>query len=398
MVRVSRPEFPRSSIFATISAALVTACASGPSVSPPPSAPAGNGAGGSKTTTAPPTTSTAPSRFEAVFEMPNDRLRAVATSGELVMVVAQSAYYRSTDGGRTFQKAALPHPNPMSIAVVSDRLVYLGSQRCGFARSVDGGRTFEPLRAPSPDSFCAVDSLMVGPDQSLWLAANPPASIWRSTDRGATFSGKPLDDEPTWSIVVKAARDEAVIFGRDAKLEPFMTAVDAKGTKLRSLPLLPGAKYETVCASKGSLFASTDRGILRAKDGDSTWSPVLAKADSSVLVCGERAIVVASVGPLQPLHPQTVAIEVSTSTDQGATFTKDTFDAPVHWQSGVDLGAKWTPGAPPPTSSTPTLPKIAAVFVAGSGETYVALNDVVPGQKVDGMPQLYGSKLYRRGR
>ena len=116
-----------------------------------------------------------------------------------------------------------------------------------------------------------------------------------------------------------------------------------------------------------------------------------------MLSCSEQAIVVASLGPLQPLRPEKIPVEVSTSRDLGETWTKDSFDAPVHWQSGVDLGAKWTPGAPPPTSSSPTIPKIATVFVASTGETYVGLTDAIPGPKVEGMPPLFGSRLYRRG-
>lgn len=116
-----------------------------------------------------------------------------------------------------------------------------------------------------------------------------------------------------------------------------------------------------------------------------------------MLSCSEQAIVVASMGPLRPLHPETISVEVSTSRDLGETWTKDSFEAPVHWQSGVDLGAKWTPGAPPPTSSSPTIPRIATVYSAGTGETYVGLTDAIPGPKVEGMPQLYGSRLYRRG-
>ena len=395
MLRVSRLEIPRTSCGVAASAALLLgACAPGQSVSAhPSSAPASLGTASSSA----PEAATASSHFEAVFDLPDDRIRAISSSGELVIAVAQSTYLRSTDRGRTFQKAAIPQPNPMSIAVVSDHLVYLGSQRRGLARSLDGGQTFQALSAPSPYAFSAIDSIVIGPDQSLWIANNPETSVWRSTDRGATFSGKPLDDAPAWATVVKASQDEAVLFGQDAKMEPFMAAVDAKGTKLRALPLLAGAKYETVCASKGSLFASTDRGILRAKEGASTWLPVLAKSDSSVLSCSEQAIVVANMGPLRPLHPETISVEVSTSRDLGETWTKDSFDAPVHWQSGVDLGAKWTPGAPPPTSASPKLPRIGAVFVAGTGETYVGLTDVVPGTKVEGMPQLYGSRLYRRG-
>lgn len=395
MLRVSRLEFPRTSCgVAALAALLLGACASGQSVSTPPSsAPASRGTASSSAPTAP----TASGRFETVFDLPNDRIRAISSSGELVIAVAQSANYRSTDGGRTFQKTALPHANPMSVAVVSDRLVYVGGQRRGLARSLDGGQTFETLSAPSSYAFSAIDSIVAGPDQSLWIASNPETSIWHSTDRGATFSGKPLDDAPAWAIVVKATQDEAVLFGQDTKLEPFMAVVDARGTKLRSLPLLAGAKYETVCAAKGSLFASTDRGILRAKEGASTWLPVLARSDSSVLSCSEQAIVVASMGPLRPLHPETIPVEVSTSRDLGETWTKDSFEAPVHWQSGVDLGAKWTPGAPPPTSSSPTIPRIATVYSAGTGETYVGLTDAIPGPKVEGMPQLYGSRLYRRG-
>ena len=179
-----------------------------------------------------------------------------------------------------------------------------------------------------------------------------------------------------------------------------MSAVDGQGKQVRAVPLLPGAKYETVCASKGSLFASTDRGILRAKEG--AWSPVLAKGAStgmpSVLACGEQAIAVASYGPPDPSHashPEKLPLKVSTSKDLGESFTEDTFDVPIHWQSGVDLGAKWTPGAPPPTSSSPTIPKIATVYVAGTGETYVGLTDAIPGQKFESM-QLYGSRLFRR--
>jgi hypothetical protein len=43
----------------------------------------------------------------------------------------------------------------------------------------------------------------------------------------------------------------------------------------------------------------------------------------------------------------------------------------------------------------PTFPKIAALYVAGTGETYVGLTDAIPGQKFESM-QLYGSLLFRR--
>ncbi len=246
--------------------------------------------------------------------------------------------------------------------------------------------------------FCAVDSIVVSPDQNLWIASSSPASIARSSDQGSAFQGKTLDGEPAGATLVRTTRDEAMVFGQDAKLDSFLGAVDGQGKQLRAVPLLPGAKYETVCASMGSLFASTDRGILRAKEGASTWSPVLAKGSSglrAVLACGEQAIVVASYGPSQSSHPEKLPLKVSTSKDLGESFTEDTFDVPIHWQSGVDLGAKWTPGAPPPTSSSPTIPTIAAVCIAGTGETYVGLTDAIPGQKFESM-QLYGSLLFRR--
>jgi hypothetical protein len=398
MLSARRLGFPRTSCcVAALSTLLVTACAASHSVAPSSANGTDKPAASLPANPAPARAPTRSGRFEPIFEMPNDRIRAVSTSGDLVLVLAQMAYFRSVDRGRTFQKLPLPFPNPLAIATGSDKLVYLGGQRCGLARSVDGGQTFQVLRTPSANPFCAVDSIVVGPDPNLWIASSSPASIARSSDQGSTFQSKPLDGEPAWATLVRTTRDEAMVFGQDAKLDSFLSAVDGQGKKLRALPLLPGAKYETVCASKGSLFASTDRGILRAKEG--AWSTVLAKAGSSgmpaVLACGEQAIVVASYGPSQSSPPEKLPLKVSTSKDLGESFTEDTFDVPVHWQSGVDLGATWTPGAPPPTSSTPTFPKIAALYVAGTGETYVGLTDAIPGQKFESM-QLYGSLLFRR--
>jgi photosystem II stability/assembly factor-like uncharacterized protein len=189
--------------------------------------------------------------------------------------------FRSVDQGVTWLASAggLVHCYPSDVCCVATdptnpAVVYTGSARCGISRSDDYGLTWSWL--PSELMDTAVVSLAVDPLASRTVYASTEyGDLFRSDDRGET-----------WKEI------------------PGVTAVSLLGS---SVILIDPVSTSTV-------YVIGHQGILRSKDGGTTWSTGLT---------GLTAYYILDVAA-DPVVPSTVyagtSIGVARSLDRGATW------------------------------------------------------------------------------
>jgi photosystem II stability/assembly factor-like uncharacterized protein len=112
-------------------------------------------------------------------------LNAIRAVGKVVYLAGeQGLFFRSTDGGRSFQRVETPYSGSYAVAAISaEGDLVLGGLRGHAYRSRDEGRSFEQVEVPAPISFSAVAVL---PDHSM-VFGNVAGDLLRSVDGGRSM-------------------------------------------------------------------------------------------------------------------------------------------------------------------------------------------------------------------
>jgi photosystem II stability/assembly factor-like uncharacterized protein len=145
-------------------------------------------------------------------EGPFEHVHALAmdAEGRVLLLGAHTGLFRSEDGGRSWQKVALPakHPHPDVMAIAPhprDALVlYVGTHEAGVLGSTDGGNTWKEVNA----GLGGLDIHGVAADpnapRKLHAAVRERGEgIYRTTDGGGRWTR--VDDGPTGEVKVLAS-------------------------------------------------------------------------------------------------------------------------------------------------------------------------------------------------
>jgi uncharacterized protein (TIGR03437 family) len=250
--------------------------------------------------------------------------------------------------------------------------------------SPDGSRLL--YSTPLPDGYSGVTDLAVDSDGSVWLTgvanANlpvvkplqqyvPPASIYRSTDRGATW--QPLGAVPSQlpDIVAFAVDPKSPLnlyavtydwarYSITGSQSLFQRSADGGRTWTTSATALPGASpyagYPAALAidpvTPSTIYLGTRAGVFKSADRGDTW----------VQAGQAMAVMSIAIDPRNPsaLYVATLAGPVYKSKDSGASWTATSVSAAVVaidprttatvYAAGgntiyksTDAGATWTP-------------------------------------------------------
>lgn len=112
-------------------------------------------------------------------------LNAIRAAGEVVYLAGeQGSFFRSTDGGRSFQRVETPYSGSYAVAAITaEGDLVLGGLRGHAYRSRDQGRSFAQVEVPLPITLSAA---VVLADHSL-VFGNVAGDLLRSVDGGGSM-------------------------------------------------------------------------------------------------------------------------------------------------------------------------------------------------------------------
>ena len=246
---------------------------------------------------------------------------------------AAATIYKSTDAGKTWaalKSAPAATVNALIVDPVTPAVVYAATT-AGVFKSVDAGWTWvasgqsgqnvlELVMSPARPS-----TLFSGTEASFNFDSNsgkdiPVPNMFRSTDAGATWI--PLANSPAgaFALTVNFSNPDmlyeaAYTGGPTADPDYQQTAIfktsDGGNTWNKLIDVaLPSSTF-ALAASAGSVYAATDGGVMRSRDGGATW------ANTSVTAAADNVAV-------DPSNPQIVYADANgifVSTDGGTTWT-----------------------------------------------------------------------------
>lgn len=191
-------------------------------------------------------------------------------------------FLRSRDGGRHWSEIGPDFASVQSLAADPSHpgVLFAGTQ-LGLYRSDDGGETW--VLAALEGLLVETVALDPRDTATLFAAVRPnagsdPFQVWRSTDRGATWTMTPVlgggfaPGQPRF--VFDPARPGTLYlffsseFGGDA---PLLRSTDS-GASWTDLGV---AIRDLAATSEGVLYAATELGISRSTDAGTTWAPPL---------------------------------------------------------------------------------------------------------------------------
>ena len=135
---------------------------------------------------------------------------ALDAEGRSLFLGAHTGLFRSEDGGRSWQKVALPttHPHLDVMAIATDpkdpRVLYVGTHEAGVFKTTDGGATWTEVNTGLGGAD--VHGLAVDPNAPAKLHAavrEKGEGIYRTTDGGGKWVR--VDDGPAGEVKVLAS-------------------------------------------------------------------------------------------------------------------------------------------------------------------------------------------------
>jgi hypothetical protein len=311
-----------------------------------------------------------------------------------VLALAMSVgVQRSTDGGLTFTPlASPPMVNVASLSGSASRL-YLGGDTGPYS-STDGGTTWVPANAGLRAGH--ITSVAVSPGTSaVVLAGNDAGELHRSADGGATWTRVAyLPGQSLQKILFVPGTPARVYLVNGGYL---MASTDA-GVTWSDLPgSPPGIGSAALCRQvPATLWVSDSNGtgVWRSTDSGATWTRVYTRPRNTVMsgeVAADAADPLVGYMTMIDYAPGGAATGLYRTQDGGATWTKLTVSAwaarlsagPTAgslWvyngysvQRSADLGATFSPGAPPISGSAFALavdPANGSRAVLGTVQSY----------------------------
>lgn len=223
----------------------------------------------------------------------------------LVFAAKKSGLYRSIDKGRTWENAfaslKFSAPLPISsamVAIVAEITYVFACAEGQILRSLDAGQTWQvaALDAPAPLVMALVASPDFANDGTL-LAATIQDGIFRSTDRGITWTGWNFGlYDP--NVNALAFADSQLIFaGTQSGIFRSSTA----GRSWRDLDF-PIDCAPVVCLAVdhvGTIYAGTaNEGLHASHDGGKTWEGLVEGAVEQIQLDAKGRVLILKDGEL----------------------------------------------------------------------------------------------------
>jgi photosystem II stability/assembly factor-like uncharacterized protein len=160
-----------------------------------------------------------------------------------------------------------------SISPADPRMMLLGCDMSGSYRSIDGGRNWEIIHYRELTGTTQVRPVWHPTDPAVAFAASGRRGPLKMTrDRGKTWSVVPGGPARTSTIGIDPGRPEWMLVGGDGELH---RSTDS-GRNWRWVGVyrgqLLGLHFDQTSPAQGrTIFAATDRGLLRSDDGGASW-------------------------------------------------------------------------------------------------------------------------------
>lgn len=217
------------------------------------------------------------SKKEAVHR--TDRIQAVATSGDDIVVAGIGFLLNSNDAGKTWsrtQPEGLPAfigaaicPDKTQVAVTAERQVWI---------STDNGKTWQ---ANNLDTEEAPQFLSCGPDNRLWVAASF-STILNSTDQGKTWQQTTFDEDLIFTYVKFFNAQHGLAVGEFGSVYSTEDGGENWSPKEEHIPndFFPLAvdfadsQHGWVGGSSGVIFHTADGGDTWVKEATDTDAPI----------------------------------------------------------------------------------------------------------------------------
>ena len=176
-----------------------------------------------------------------------------------VWVATSTDVQVSRDGGQTFEPTGLGRPSMAAAWFGPDGPTVFAGTADGLFVSDDGGASWVPVGVAGDDSVERVEALGVSPafdEDGLVLVSLGSRGLFRSTDGGGSF--RPVAAE---------------LLAEDQLIGEFLS--NATGAPIQFSPQF---------ADDGTVFAFSDRSVLRSTDQGSTWDVLTLPSVFQVLV------------------------------------------------------------------------------------------------------------------
>lgn len=242
------------------------------------------------------------------------------------LVSITEGMYKSTDGGMTwnFANNGLLRLTVQDIAISpnykADHTLYVATQQSGVFRSTDGGLTWYTVNNGIVNNN--VEALAISPafasDSTLFAGTDVPGGLFKSTDRGNTWTQivaspvKSISLPPTYPV------DSTIFCGG---LGIYISRDDgATWSTADPIGLVFDFAFSPEYAADGTVFAAYDGGVSKSQDKGHTWQ--LHRISGMVYALG-----------ISPAYPQDKTIFAGTlgggvykSTDGGVTWVAKGLD------------------------------------------------------------------------
>ncbi|MEW5855363.1 MAG: hypothetical protein AB2A00_41700 [Myxococcota bacterium] len=249
-----------------------------------------------------------------VRELPGVR-RIRFVTAQVVYVATDQGLFRSIDGGRDFERLALPRTEKArdvrDVAVSRDIPTTLfATTAAGTLRSLDGGLTWDPVTGPAGGAPGL--SVAVGPGTTPLVVVGTRWGVARSVDGGNTFEVLALPGEGVGQPVISVAVDPSgsrfyavtprVLYAGGTQQGRVLTPVGgAWRDALLVVHTEPGRPSRLWAGGRRGLFASSDAGRTAVELGEEAM--VRDVVDVAVGTQDPELVVVATAAGVFALKP-----------------------------------------------------------------------------------------------
>ncbi len=204
-------------------------------------------------------------------------LVAVNQSDHLFVAIPNLGLMRSLDGGKTFEAIGQGLESKSIKSITADRQnnIFFSAGDNYVYKSTDNGYSFQKVFSVS---YLLNNTLAINSKGYLYVAANYYESIFRSTDKGETWTE--ITDTLVNGSFIKS-------MGFDSKDRLYLCTetkgilrYDENDKNLRQINTgIKGAWIETICFDKaGNIYAgSGDKGIYKSTDEGNSWQQIKNK-------------------------------------------------------------------------------------------------------------------------
>lgn len=181
--------------------------------------------------------------------------------GGAVYVGTQQGPYRSSDGGESWRKLALPGNETLVWSILLDptdaHTLYVGTQGTTIYRSRDGGESWTELTPPEPKGMVR----MSFPCRVIRLALDPqePRRVYAGLEVGGVLASR--DGGDSW----RGCNEGLLEFTKEPRLRSrIVSDTETEG-------MMDSHALEVSSAKPGTVFLANRMGLFRSDDGGALW-------------------------------------------------------------------------------------------------------------------------------